>query len=48
MQIKVASSSRRKVGAALEKRLDKCCDQTVILHHRAIEMKMQTSLIAGQ
>ena len=48
MKIKMASSSRRKEGAALEKRLDKCCDQMVILHHRAIEMKMQSSLIAGQ
>ena len=39
--MKVASISRRKERAALEKQLDKCCDQMVILHHRASEMKMR-------
>ena len=41
MKIKMAPISRRKEEAALEKQLDKCCDQMVILHHRAIEMKMR-------
>ena len=41
MKIKVALISRRKEGAALEKQLDKCCDQMVLLHHRAVEMKMR-------
>ena len=41
MKIKVASIPRREEGAALEKQLDKCCDQMVILHRRANEMKMR-------
>ena len=41
MKMKVASIPRRKEGETLEKQLDKCCDQMVILHHRAIEMKMR-------
>ena len=41
MKMKVASIPRRTEGAALEKQLDKCCDQMVILHHRAIETKMR-------
>ena len=39
MKVKNNSVSRRNIDSSLEKQLSRCCDQMMMLHSRALQMK---------
>ena len=39
MKVKNNSVSRRNTDSSLEKQLDRCCDQMMMLHCRALQMR---------